>query len=121
MKLFRYSAFSFLLFLTISGLAAGSPDKTVLFDAPATHFTESSPIGNGRLGAMVFGGTSEERLILNESGMWSGGPQDADRTDAAAALPEIRRLLLEGKNAEAEKLVGASFTCAGKGSGYGQG
>ncbi|MFT3870708.1 MAG: glycoside hydrolase family 95 protein [Nibricoccus sp.] len=102
-------------------LHGSSPDRIVLFNTAAMHFTESSPIGNGRLGAMVFGGVEEERVVLNESGMWSGGPQEADRTDAAAALPEIRRLLLEGKNAEAEKLVWASFTCAGKGSGFGQG
>src|ERR1041384_514299 len=53
--------------------------------------------------------------------MWSGSPQDSDRADAVAALPEIRRLLLAGKNAEAEKLVEAHFTCAGKGSGFGTG
>lgn len=79
------------------------------------------PLGNGRLGAMLFGGTSEERIVLNENGMWSGGPQDADRPDAAQALPEIRRLLLAGKNAEAEQLVNAHFTCAGAGSGKGGG
>jgi alpha-L-fucosidase 2 len=112
-----------------AAVAAGppaSPDATlpgreIWFDAPASHFTESSPIGNGRLGAMVFGGIAEERIVLNESGMWSGSPQDADRPDAAAVLPVIRRLLLEGKNAEAEGLVNAHFTCAGKGSGLGAG
>src|SRR5690606_27900334 len=96
-------------------------ERIVRFDAPATHFTESSPLGNGRIGATVFGGTLEERIVLNESGMWSGSPQDADRPDAHAALPEIRRLLLEGKNAEAEELVNANFTCAGRGSGFGAG
>ncbi|MGH8020459.1 MAG: glycoside hydrolase family 95 protein [Opitutaceae bacterium] len=96
-------------------------ERIVRFDAPATHFTESSPLGNGRIGAMVFGGTLEERIVLNESGMWSGSPQEADRPDAAAVLPEIRRLLLEGKNAEAEELVNANFTCAGRGSGFGTG
>lgn len=70
---------------------------------------------------MVYGGVDEERFVLNESGMWSGSVEDADRPDAAAALPEIRRLLLAGKNVEAEKLVFAHFTCAGKGSGYGNG
>ena len=80
-------------------------EHIIRLDAPATVFTESSPLGNGRLGAMLFGGVTEERIVLNESGMWSGSPQEADRTDAAAALPEIRRLLLEGKNAEAERLV----------------
>ena len=95
--------------------------RTVWFDAPATRFTESCPIGNGRLGGMVFGGIAEERIVLNESGMWSGSPQDADRPDAAAALPEIRRLLLDGKNVQAEALVNAHFTSAGKGSGHGRG
>ncbi len=113
---FRIAAFgvSFVLTLTVSA-------STIWFDAPARHFTESLPLGNGRLGAMVFGGVDEERIILNETGMWSGSPQDADRPDAAKALPEIRRLLLEGKNLQAEALIAANFTCAGKGSGYGNG
>ncbi len=91
-------------------------DLQLTFDSPATSFTQSLPLGNGRLGAMVFGGVNEERIILNESSLWSGGPQDADRSDAAQYLPEIKRLLLEGKNDEAEKLVYAHFTCKGKGS-----
>ena len=95
--------------------------STLWFDAPAQHFTESAPLGNGRLGALVFGGVEEERIILNETGMWSGSPQDADRPNAAAVLPEIRRLLLEGKNVEAEELVAANFTCAGAGSGRANG
>ena len=97
------------------------PVRALWFDAPANHFTESLPIGNGRLGAMIFGGVAEERIVLNENGMWSGSPQDADRPDAAAVLPEIRSLLLDGRNAEAEELVNAHFTCSGKGSGRGAG
>ena len=77
-------------------------------------------MGNGRLGAMMFGGVDEERIVLNESSMWSGSRQDADRPDAYKVLPEIRRLLLEGKNVEAEALVNAHFTCKGPGSGGGQ-
>ncbi|MBI5770104.1 MAG: glycoside hydrolase family 95 protein [Verrucomicrobia bacterium] len=100
---------------------SAADEKLLWLDAPATHFTESIPLGNGRLGAMVFGGVAEERIVLNETGMWSGSPQDADRADAAKALPEIRRLLLEGKNAEAEALVNKHFTCAGAGSGRGRG
>jgi alpha-L-fucosidase 2 len=107
--------------LMFSGALTAASASTIWFDAPARHFTESAPLGNGRLGAMVFGGVEEERIILNETGMWSGSPQDADRPDAAKALPEIRRLLLEGKNAEAEALVNANFTCAGLGSGRGNG
>jgi alpha-L-fucosidase 2 len=93
-----------------------SPEHLIWHAKPAAHFTESTPLGNGRLGAMVFGGIAEERIVLNEAGLWSGSPQDADRPDAAQSLPEIRRLLLEGKNAEAEALVNKHFTCAGPGS-----
>ncbi|HEU5080098.1 MAG TPA: glycoside hydrolase family 95 protein [Opitutaceae bacterium] len=107
--------------LVIAGLPALAGEKVIRLDEPAERFTESTPLGNGRLGAMLFGGVDEERVILNESGMWSGSPQDADRPDAAAALPEIRRLLLAGKNAEAEKLVNERFTCLGAGSGFGRG
>ena len=98
-----------------------APDTTLWFDAPAKAFTESCPLGNGRLGAMDFGGIADERVVLNEDSLWSGSVQNADRTNAAAALPEIRRLLLEGKNHEAEALVNKNFTCAGRGSGNGSG
>ena len=104
-------------FLSIAGAA---PPQLVL-DSPASNFTQSLPIGNGRLGAMVFGGVGEERIVLNEGTLWSGSVQDADRPDAAQYLPQIRRLLQEGKNAEAEKLVYANFTCQGRGSGGGRG
>jgi alpha-L-fucosidase 2 len=105
----------------VSSALAAAAGSAVWFDASATHFTRSLPLGNGRLGAMIFGGVDEERIVLNESSMWSGSPQDADRPDAHLALPEIRRLLLEGKNAEAEQLVNAHFTCQGPGSGHGNG
>src|SRR5262245_14539900 len=116
-----------LLILCVMGrhgfVSGASPvgDLLLWFDSPATQFTQSLPLGNGRLGAMVFGGVGMERIILNESSLWSGSPEDADRPDAAKYLPEIRRLLLEGKNAEAEKLVYDHFTCQGRGSGYGSG
>lgn len=98
-----------------------APDSHVWFDAPAEKFTQSLPLGNGRLGAMVFGGVGEERIVLNESSLWSGSAQDADKPDAAQHLPEIRRLLLEGKNAEAERLAYKNFTCRGPGSARGKG
>ncbi len=99
---------------------SAASEETIWFDAPANDFTESSPLGNGRLGAMLFGGVDEERIVLNESSVWSGSHQEADRPDAHKALPEIQKLLLEGKNLEAEALVNANFTCEGPGSGGGQ-
>jgi len=101
--------------------SAAAPDTTLWLAKPAKAFTESLPLGNGRLGAMDFGGIENERVALNEDSLWSGSVQNADRTNAAAALPEIRRLLLEGKNAEAERLVNRNFTCAGPGSNRGHG
>jgi alpha-L-fucosidase 2 len=103
------------------GATAAPQDLFVWFDAPAREFTQSIPLGSGRLGAMVYGGVGSERVVLNESSLWSGSPQTADRPDAAKYLPEIRRLLLEGKNAEAEKLTYAHFTSRGPGSGRGRG
>jgi hypothetical protein len=105
-----------------SGQAAPPAEPLSLwYRQPAREFTQALPLANGRLGAAVFGGVDEERLVLNEGTLWSGGPQDADKPDAAQYLPEIRRLLLAGKNAEAEKLVYANFTCQGQGSGRGHG
>jgi alpha-L-fucosidase 2 len=107
----------------VMGVPSGAdlPRCPIWFDSPARHFTESLPLGNGRLGAMVFGGVREERIVLNESSMWSGSVEDADLEGAAQALPEIRSLLIEGRNAEAEALVNRHFVCKGKGSGHGRG
>ena len=93
----------------------------VLFEKPAKDFFEALPIGNGRLGGMIYGDILREELILNESSMWSGSRQDADREDAAEYLPQIRALLKEGKNYEAEKLFGEHFTCKGAGTAYANG
>src|SRR6266404_1680722 len=100
-----------LLLCSRSQPEAATLDKTVWFDTPGKNFEESCPLGNGRLGAMLFGGVNEERVVLNESSVWSGSKQDADREGAAKILPEIQRLLLEGKNLEAEQLVNENFTC----------
>ncbi len=97
------------------------PESTIWFDTPATNFTQSSPLGNGRLGAMMFGGVNDERIVLNESSVWSGSRQDADRPEAYKVLPEIQKMLLAGKNSEAEALMNAKFTCKGPGSSGGTG
>jgi alpha-L-fucosidase 2 len=63
---------------------------------------QALPVGNGRLGAMVFGGTTKERIQLNENTLWSGGPIDPNNPDALKHLPELRKMLFEGKYREAE-------------------
>jgi alpha-L-fucosidase 2 len=78
------------------------------YRAPAgpTNWTEALPVGNGRLGAMVFGGVEREQLQLNEDTLWAGEPYDPANTNALAALSEVRRLIFDGKYADAQKLVG---------------
>jgi alpha-L-fucosidase 2 len=86
----------------------GNPLEPVLwYDKPARNFTEALPLGNGRLGAMVFGKVNEETLLLNEDSLWYGDvpPTDRINPDAWEAMPEIRRLLNEGKVREAETLL----------------
>ena len=74
---------------------------------PAEEWVQALPVGNGRIGAMVFGGTALERLQLNEDTFFSGGPYNPLNPDAKAALPEVRRLIFEGKYAEAQDLANA--------------
>ena len=82
---------------------------TLWYDTPAAKWTDALPLGNGRLGVMLFGGIFEERLALNELTLWAGGPHDYDSPDALAALPEIRRLVFAGEWAEAQALCNEKF------------
>jgi alpha-L-fucosidase 2 len=79
-------------------------DLTLHYDQPAGQWVEALPIGNGRLGAMIFGGVAAERLQLNQDTLWSGAPRDCDNPQARAVLPEIRRLLFAGNYVEADQL-----------------
>ena len=79
------------------------------YEQPAAQWVEALPVGNGRLGAMVFGGTGEERLQFNESTVWTGTPRQYQHEGAVKALPRLRALLAEGKQAEAEALAGKEF------------
>src|SRR5438270_6758608 len=79
--------------------AAPTPDKlTLWYQQPASQWTEALPIGNGRLGAMIFGGVESERLQLNEDTLWSGAPRDWNNPDAKNHLAEVRRLVLKDKD-----------------------
>jgi alpha-L-fucosidase 2 len=84
---------------------APAAESVLWYRGPAATWNEALPIGNGRLGAMVFGGVREERLQLNEDSVWAGQKMNRTNPSAGAAIPEIRRLLFEGRIAEAEKLA----------------
>src|ERR1035441_6875686 len=87
---------------------AQSPLK-LAYDKPAGQWTEALPLGNGRIGAMVFGGKEDERLQINESTLWGGGPHDYAAPDSNAHLDEIRSLIFAGKVADAEKVAASSM------------
>lgn len=93
------------------GEAPGSP-LALWYRQPANTWVEALPIGNGRLGAMVFGKTDSERLQLNTDTLWDGFPLDPSNPASKEALPEIRRLMFGGKNKEALDL--ASRTMMGR-------
>ncbi len=84
-----------------------SSETMLWYRQPAEQWLEALPVGNGRLGAMVFGGIPRERLQLNEETVWAGGPWDSTNPEALAALPEVRRLLFAGRPAEAIALADA--------------
>jgi alpha-L-fucosidase 2 len=75
------------------------------YGQPSKKWTEALPVGNGRLGAMVFGGIEDERLQFNEDTLWTGKPNDYSHPGAADYLPVVRKLLFEGKQREAEALA----------------
>jgi alpha-L-fucosidase 2 len=82
---------------------------TLWYKQPATEWVEALPVGNGRLGAMVFGGKATERIQFNEDTLWTGEPHEYQHEGAVKFLPEIRRLLAEGKQKEAEALAMQEF------------
>ncbi|UXP32615.1 glycoside hydrolase family 95 protein [Reichenbachiella agarivorans] len=84
-------------------------DMTLWYTAPAADWNEALPIGNGRLGAMVFGIPENENIQLNEGTLWSGGPHRNDNPETKAILPEIRQLLFAGKYKEAHELANAKI------------
>ena len=76
------------------------------YQKPAIVWEEALPLGNGQLGAMIFGGIADERIQLNESTLWDGYPLDPNDPSSLENLPEVRKLLFEGKNNEAVALAG---------------
>jgi alpha-L-fucosidase 2 len=89
--------------------AAPDRDLVLWYPKPATQWVEALPVGNGRLGAMVFGGPSEEHIQFNESTVWTGVPREYQHEGAVKVLPQLRQLLREGKQAEAEALAMKDF------------
>ena len=102
-----------LLSLIISPLKvfSSSPhqNQRLWYDAPAHHWLEALPIGNSSLGAMVYGGTDIEEIQLNEETFWSGSPHDNISMTSREHLQEVRSLIYEGKEEEAQKILDKHF------------
>src|SRR5271169_2676741 len=97
-----------LLALAAFALASSALSQTPLtlwYRQPANLWVEALPVGNGHLGAMIFGGASHERIQFNESTVWTGEPHDYAHPGAYKYLAQLRQLLFDGKQAEAEKLA----------------
>ncbi|HSF44994.1 MAG TPA: glycoside hydrolase family 95 protein, partial [Chitinophagaceae bacterium] len=99
---------------------ASIPDKTKGWENNP-EWLKALPVGNGFMGAMVFGDVVKERIQLNEKSLWSGSPNDENNPEAYAALAEIRQLLFQGKYKEATELTLKTQVCKGPGSGHGNG
>ncbi len=100
----------FLIFFKINTVTAQENHNLKLwYNAPAKDWNEALPLGNGRLGAMVYGNPVHENIQLNESTLWAGGPHRNDNPNAKKSLSEIRTLLFESKYSEAHKLANDKF------------
>jgi alpha-L-fucosidase 2 len=98
--------FSSLFYPSLGQERASLPDALSLwYLQPAADWNEALPVGNGRLGAMQFGGIAQERLQLNEESVWTGKPADFVNPQARAALPKVRELLFAGKYAQAQAMA----------------
>lgn len=84
-------------------------NQRLWYDRPAQHWLEALPLGNSRMGAMVYGGITEEEIQLNEETFWSGGPHNNNSTSSLKYLDEVRRLIFAGKEVEAEQIVNREF------------
>ena len=85
------------------------PENTLWYDSPAEYWEETLPVGNGRLGMMPYSGIEQDHVLLNEISMWSGSEADYANPDAAESLKEIRELLMQGRNAEAQEIMYRRF------------
>ena len=84
--------------------------SSLWYKEPAKVWEEALPLGNGRIGAMIFGGVEQERIQVNEESIWYGGPVDRNNPDAKAHLEEIRQHIFEGRLKEAQRLMNLTMS-----------
>lgn len=102
----------------VCSLTVSADELKLWYSRPAAVWTEALPLGNSRLGVMVYGGTDDEELQLNEETMWGGGPYRNDNPKALKALPQIRQLVFERRYREAQAMVAQNFETPRNGMPY---
>ena len=107
-KLFFLFAVSLVAMASARPEVAGDQER-LWYDAPAGRWLEALPLGNGQMAAMIFGGVAEETVQLNESTFWSGSPHDNNSKTSLAYLGQVRQLIYDGREEEAEKLINEQF------------
>lgn len=107
-----------LIYLSLCSIFTSAQDLKLWYSQPAQNWSEALPIGNSRLGAMVYGGIEREELQLNEETFWAGSPYNNDNSNAIHVLPVVRKLIFEGKNQEAQTLIDANFLTKQHGMSY---
>jgi alpha-L-fucosidase 2 len=105
---FKYFLSTFLLVFTLNA-AAQQENYQLWYTKPSQKWTDALPLGNGRIGAMVYGGVTHDHIQFNEETMWTGKPRDYNRKGAFQYLAQIRQLLADGKQKEAEALAQKQF------------
>jgi len=106
---YGFSLTATIFFVTLVTGQTNDNDQKLWYTAPASDWNEALPIGNGRLGAMVFGNPVSENIQLNESTLWAGGPHRNDNPKAKASLSEVRNLIFEEKYDEAHQIANQNF------------
>jgi alpha-L-fucosidase 2 len=109
MKGMNLRSFTLTVLAMLSLTATSQQQHKLWYSEPAHHWLEALPVGNSHLGAMIYGGTNIEEIQLNEETFWSGSPYSNNSNESLAALPEVQRLIFEGKEYEASKLIDSHF------------
>lgn len=108
----------FAVALCLWGASFAEQDLRLCYKQPAKIWEEALPIGNGRLGAMIYGGVPLEEIQLNEDTLWGGSPHNNYREGASKYLPEVRKLVFEGKTKEAAAMIDKEFRTPQNGMPY---
>ena len=94
---------------TLPSINSGTTSNLLWYTSPAKIWLEALPLGNSRMGAMVYGGTDQEQIQLNEETFWSGGPHSNNSPTSIYRLNEVRQLIFQGKEKQAEDIINNEF------------